>query len=149
VIEPPDIVRRARIELDYAFLKTGADRDFLHVDVGRVQQRATIGHRHRGDCTRHVLGAKRGAFQRVDSDVDLRSGFEPDLLADEQHRRLVALALADHDGAIDRQLVELAPHRVDRGLVGGLLVAVAAQASRRYGGALGDADDFKRKNALE
>jgi hypothetical protein len=72
-----------------------------------------------------------------------------DLLADEQHRRLVALALADHDGALDRQLVELAPHGVDRGLVGRLFVAMAAQPSRRHRGALGHPDDFKRKNALE
>src|SRR5258706_14058324 len=37
----------------------------------------------------------------------------PDFLADEEHRRLVALAFADHDGAIDRHLVEFAPHGID------------------------------------
>ena len=72
-----------------------------------------------------------------------------DLLADEQHRRLVALALADHHGAVDRQLVELAPHGVDRGLVGGLLVAAAAQPRRRDGRALGHAHDLERENALQ
>jgi hypothetical protein len=69
---------------------------------------------------RHVLGAEDGAFQRIDRDVDLGAGFVADLLADEQHRRLVELALADHHRAIDRQLVELAPHCVDRGLIGAL-----------------------------
>ena len=72
-----------------------------------------------------------------------------DLLADEQHRRLVALALADHHGAVDRQLVELAPHGVDRRLVGGLLVAAAAQPRRRHRGALGHAHDLEREDALE
>src|SRR5216684_4571936 len=67
--------------------------------VGRVQQRAAIGHRHGRDRARHVLGAQRGALERIDGDIDLRPGIEPDLLADEQHRRFVAFALADDDGA--------------------------------------------------
>ena len=72
-----------------------------------------------------------------------------DLLADEEHRRLVALALADHDGAVDRQPVELAAHGVDRRLVGRLLVAAAAQPRRGDGGALGDAHEFQRQDALD
>ena len=126
-----------------------ADRDLLHVDVGRVQQRAAIGHRHGRDRARHVLGAQRGAFERIDGDIDLRAGVQPDLLADEQHRRFVALALADHDRALDRQLVELAAHRIDRGLVGGLLVAVAAQPRRRHRRPLRHPHDFERQDALE
>ena len=50
---------------------------------------------------------------------------QADLLADEQHRRLVALALADDDGAVDRHRVHLAPHRLDRHLVGLVPVALA------------------------
>ena len=59
------------------------------------------------------------------------------------------LALADHHRAVDRQLVELAPHGVDRGLVGRLLVAVAAQPRRRHRRALGHAHDLEREDALE
>ena len=114
-----------------------------------MQQRAAIGHRHGRDRARHVLGAERGAFQRVDGDIDLRTGVQPDLLADEQHRRLVALALADHDGAFDRQLVEFAAHRIHRGLVGWLLLAVAAQPRGRNRGALRHAHDFERQDTLE
>ncbi len=147
--EPLDVVGRRRVEVDHAFLVAGADRDLLHVDVGRMQQRAAIGHRHGRDRARHVLGAQRGAFERVDGDIDLRTGIDADLLADEQHRRLVALALADHDGALDRQLVELAPHGVDRGLVGRLLVAMAAQPRRRHRRALGHAHDLEREDALQ
>ena len=147
--EPADVVLGRRVEIDDALRIAGADRDLLHVDVGRVQQRAAVGHRHGGDRARHVLGAQRRAFERIDRDVDLRALLGADLLADEQHRRLVELALADHHGAVDRQLVELAPHGVDRRLVGGLLVAAAAQARRRHRRALGDAHDLDREDALQ
>ena len=147
--ETADVVGRRCVEFDDALGIARTDRDLLHVDVGRMQQRAAIGHRHGRDRARHVLGAQRGAFERVDGDVDLGAGVQADLLADEEHRRLVALALADHDGALDRQPVELAAHRIDRGLVGALLVAVAAQPRRRHRRALRHPDDFERENALE
>ncbi|MGY2935723.1 hypothetical protein ACVWZ6_005325 [Bradyrhizobium sp. GM6.1] len=114
-----------------------------------MQQSTAVGHRHGGDRARHVLGAQRGAFERVDRDVDLRAGVHADLLADEEHRRLVAFALADDDGALDRELVELAPHRVHRGLVGRLLVAVPAQTRRRHRRPLRHTHDLQRENALE
>ena len=72
-----------------------------------------------------------------------------DLLADEQHRRLVEFALADHNGAVDRQLVELAPHGVDGGLIGGLFFAAPAQPRRIDRRALGHTHDLHRQNALE
>ena len=50
-----------------------------------------------------------------------------DLLADVEHRRLVALALADHHRAVDVEHVERLAHGVDRRLVGRVLVAVADQ----------------------
>jgi len=71
------------------------------------------------------------------------------VLADEQHRRLVALALPDHDGAVDRKLVELAPHGVDRRLIGRLLVAAAAQSRRRHRGPLGHPHELEREHALQ
>ena len=95
------------------------------------------------------LAHKRRAFERIDGDVDLRPRHGADLLADEQHRRLVELALADHHGAVDRQLVELAPHGVDRGLVGGLFLAAAAQPRGGDRGAFGHAHDLDRENALQ
>ena len=126
-----------------------ADGDLVHVAVGRVQQRAGVRHGDGGDRARHVLGAERRAFQRIDGDVDLGAALGADLLADEQHRRFVDLALADHHRAVDRQLVELAPHGVDRGLVGGLVLAAAAQPRRRHRRALGHAHDLEGENALQ
>ena len=72
-----------------------------------------------------------------------------DLLADEEHRRLVALAFADHHRAVDLELVQLAPHGIDRGLVGGLLVATPAQPRGSDRGALGHAHQFERQDALD
>ena len=85
--------------------------------------------------------------ERIDRDVAPSGPAVADLLADEEHRRLVALALADDDRAVDRQAVQLAAHRVDGGLVGRLLVAVAAQARGGDGGALGDADEFQSRDS--
>src|SRR5262249_26537678 len=97
----------------------------------------------------HVLGAERGAFQRIDSDVDLGTFAGADLLADEQHRRLVELPLPDYDGAVDRQVVEVAAHGVDGGLVGRLLGRAPAPAGCRYGRALGHAHDLERQYPLD
>ena len=71
-----------------------------------------------------------------------------DLLADVEHRRLVALALADHHGAVDVEHVERLAHRVDGGLVGGLLVAVADQPGAGEGRGLGHADGVQRQVAV-
>ena len=71
-----------------------------------------------------------------------------DLLADVEHRRLVALALADHDRAVDVEHVERLAHGVDRGLVGRLLVAAAHQPGAGEGGRLGDPDAVQRQVAV-
>ena len=71
-----------------------------------------------------------------------------DLLADVEHRRLVALALADDHDALDVEQVELRAHRVDRGLVGGLLVAAADQLRRRDRRGLGDPGEAQRQHAV-
>ena len=52
-----------------------------------------------------------------------------DLLADVEHRRLVALALADDDAAADVQVAEGAAHRLGGGAVGAVAVAEADEAA--------------------
>jgi hypothetical protein len=70
-----------------------------------MQQGSTIGNGNRRNRTRHVLGAQRGAFKRVDRDIDSRPFAGSDRLANVKHRRLVPLALSDHDRAVNRQPV--------------------------------------------
>ena len=136
------------VEGDEPGLVAGPDGDLLHVDVGRVQHRAARPHGDHRQRVRHVLGGQRGAFQRVEGDVDRRAVAGADLLADEEHRRLVALALADDDHALDVEQVELGAHGVDRRLVGGLLVAGPDQLGRGDRGRLRDAGEAQRQHAV-
>ena len=72
-----------------------------------------------------------------------------DPLADEQHRRLVALALADHHRAVDVERVERRAHRLDRGMIGRLLVAAADQLRRRDRRRLGDPHHFEHQHPVQ
>ncbi len=138
-----------RVKVHHALRIARTDRDLVHVDIGRVQQRVLLGHRQRGNGAGHVLGAERGALQRIDGNIHLRPVFGADFLADEQHRRLVHFALADDDGTVDGEATKLASHGVDGRLVGLLFSAAAAQPRRGHRGPFGDADDFERENALK
>jgi hypothetical protein len=71
-----------------------------------------------------------------------------DLLADVQHRGLVALTLADDDDALDVEQVQLVAHGVDGGLVGGLFVAAPDQPGRSMGGGFGDAAKAERQEPV-
>ena len=143
------VLFRRGVEIDDTVGIARADGDLVHVDVGSGQQRAGLGHGHDGDGARHVLGAERRAFQRIDRDIDLRAVLVAHLLADEEHGRFVALALADHHRAVDRELVQLAAHGIHGSLVGGLLVAAPAKPGGSDGGALGDADELQGQDALD
>ena len=76
-----------------------ADRDLVHVRVGRVQELAVLGHRDDRERVVEAVGAQVRPLQRIDGDVDLgRVGVAvAHLLADVEHRRLVALTFADDD----------------------------------------------------
>jgi hypothetical protein len=89
------------VEIDDAVGQAAADGDLVHVDVGRVEKAAMLGHGDDGQCIGQALGGDGGALQRIEGDVDLGHAAlaQADLLADIEHRRLVALALADHHGA--------------------------------------------------
>src|SRR5262249_26851422 len=69
----------------------------------------------------------------------------PDLLAVEEHRRLVLLTLADHDDATHRDRVQHQPHGVDGRLVGAVLVAAPDPATRSHRSRLRHADELERE----
>ncbi len=110
----------------------------------------------RSDAARTVIGVGEahgdqvGALERVDGNVDLGlvGLARADLLADEQHRRLVALALADDDRAAHLDLVEGLAHRLDRGAIRGHSIAAAHVARRFDGRRLGDADHLEREQGF-
>src|SRR5581483_5311126 len=85
--------------------------------------------------------------ERIDRDVDLRTLAAAHLLADVQHRGLVALALPDDDGPPEGHLVHRLPHGLDRGLVGEAVVAVSDPMRGRDSGGLGDAHELEAWDA--
>ena len=100
----------------------GTGDELVHVEDGRrVEHRAAVGDR---DHRERVVAAgrrERRAVDRVDRDVALRAAPVADLLAVEEHRRLVLLALADDDRAVEVDRREERAHRVDGGAVGAVL----------------------------
>ena len=70
-----------------------------------------------------------------------------DPLADVEHRRLVALALADDDPAGEVDLVHRLAHRLGGGLVGAVALAASHEPRRLDGGGLGDPDHLERRAA--
>ena len=70
---------------------------------------------------------------------------QPDLLADVEHRRFVALAFADDDRAVDRHRVHHLAHRLDGHLVGLVAVALPHRVRARDRGLLDDAKKLERK----
>ena len=71
-----------------------------------------------------------------------------DFLADVQHRRLVALTLADDDRAVDRDRVELLAHGLDRGLVGQVPIALPHRVGAGDRRLLDDSQELEREIRL-
>ena len=69
--ERQDVLLDVGVEIDGAFGIAAADGDLVHVDVGRVEQRAGLGDRQHRQRVRQRLGGQRGAFQRIERDIDL------------------------------------------------------------------------------
>ena len=130
------------------------DAQLLEVRVGGVEQAAALGRREDGDRVGLAVGDEVRALERIDGDVDRGrrlaglDALSADLLADVQHRRLVALALADDDRAGHVDLVHRPAHRLDRGPVGVVLGAAAHVASGGDRRGLRDPDHLEREQRL-
>ena len=72
-----------------------------------------------------------------------------DLLANEQHRRLIHLAFADDDRPVDGKPAQFAAHGVHGCLIRFLLGAAAAQPRGGDRRALRHPHDFERQHALK
>ena len=140
-----EVLGRRRVDVD-GVGGLGPDGDLVHVQRrAREEHRSALGDGDHGDRVRHAERRQARALERVDGDVDLGPGAVADLLAVEEHRRLVLLALADDDDAAHRDRVEHEAHRVDRCLIGRDLVSAPdpARGERRRG--LRDADELERE----
>ena len=126
------------------------DAQLLHVGVRGVGQAAGLRGGQHGDRTGLAVGHEVGALQRVDRDVDARhvgplGTGAPDPLADVQHRRLVALALADDDAAGELDLVHRPAHRFGGRGIGAVALAATHEPRRFDRGRLRDADHLERQ----
>ena len=124
-----------------------------------MQESALLGRRKHGNRVCGTGRAEIRSFERIDGDVDLvethgfRAGdvlrvHHADFFADVEHRRFVALALADDDRPADVQRVERLAHGVDRRLIRALFVAAAHQARRSHRRRLGEADRLQADVAI-
>ena len=143
-----EVLGRLGIDPDHALGQAAADRDLVHIGIGRVQEAALAGDRDAGDRVGAAGGGDGGAFQRIERDVDLGATAGADPLADIEHRRFVTLAFADHHRAVDVEHVQGLAHGVDRRLVGGMLVAAAHPGAAGDRRPLGHPDRFEREIAI-
>src|SRR5205823_4630887 len=97
--------------------------------------------------TSRPSGAEVRPLERVDRDVDreIVGTAAPDLLTDEEHGRLVALALADDDRAPHGDRVHLLAHRLGRHLVGVPAVALPHGPGAGNGRHLAHAQEVPRQ----
>ena len=119
-----------------------------------MQQAAALRRGQHRDRVRRAGRAQVRAFERIDGDVHFVEAHRPrtvdlggvhlaDLLADEQHRRFVALAFADDDGAVDRHGVHHAAHRLDGDLVGLVPIALPHRVGAGNGRLFDDPQKFE------
>ena len=146
--DPADDLRERVVEAE-AVRDLAAPGDLLHIDArARVEHRPALRERDHRERRGHPARGQRRSLERVDGDVDLGRAAVADPLAVVEHRGLVLLALADHDRAVHRHRVEQQPHRVDRGTVGGLLLAASDPARRGERRRLRDPNQLEREVAI-
>ena len=144
-----DVLFDRRVKVHDPFGIAGADCDLFHVYVGSMQERSALGNCDHSNRPRQILGAQRGPFERIDRDVEIRPDASSDLFADEEHRRFVPLAFADHNRALDREFCQFMPHGIHCSPIGVDLVAKPTQEGRRNSRALGHAGDLEAQDALD
>ncbi len=140
-----EVLGRRRVDVDRV-RASRADGDLVHVQRRAGEEhRPALGDGDDGDRVRHPEGGQARPLEGIDGDVHLGPASVADLLAVVEHRRLVLLALPDDDDAAHGDGVDHQPHRVDRGLVGRVLVAPPDPAGRERRGRLGNAYELERE----
>ena len=118
-----------------------------------MQQPPLLGGRQHGNGVGRTGRAQVGPFERIHGDVDLVEDpaaavlllRQADFFANVEHGRFIALALTDHNGAVDGHRVHLAAHRLDRNLVGAMAIALSHGVGAGDGGLFGDAKELERE----
>ncbi len=135
-------------------LRARPHHELLHINIGRVQQTPPFGRRKHGNRVGGSRRAQVRALEGINGDVDLgvANGSwatdvlrmdHADLFADVEHRRLVTLALADDDRAVDRHGIHHTAHRFDGDLVRLVPVTLPHGMRAGNGGLLDDTQELE------
>ena len=106
------------------------------------------GERDHRQGVRHPVRGQARALERVDGDVDVRQRAVADVLAVVEHRRLVLLALADHDDAVHMEGRSTARIASTAAWSAASLSPHADQPRGGERGGLGHADELEREVAV-
>ena len=129
--------------------RVGADGDLVHVATRTgVEHRTPLGQRGGRQGPVHAPGGQAAAVDRVDGDVDGRSFPPTHVLAGEEDRDPVLVALADDHDPVHRDGVHQQAHRPDGRLLGDVLLPPAHQAGRGQGRRLRDPHQLQPQVAV-
>ncbi len=114
------------------------DHQLVHVETHNRSEGMARRRGQDGDRARPSPSAQVGSLQRVHGQIEVGAEAAADLLAREEHWRVVLLALADHDHPVAGNGRQVGSHGLDRGMVRGMLVTpadpgMAARRSHRGG----------------
>ena len=129
-----EVQLQSLIEIDGA-LSTRTHDQLLHVHVGGLEEGSLVAHGQHGQGIGLPHGGHAGALYGVDRDVHGVALTRAHLLADVKHGGFVDLPFADHNLAIDLDLIEDVAHGRHGRAIGDILVTtseplVASQCSR-------------------
>ena len=144
-----DVVSRRCIEIDDAPRIARTNRNLFHVNIWRVEQIAFFGDGNNSQRIRQVLGADRRAFQRIESDINVRPLFGADFFADIKHRRFIAFAFTDHDRASNRKAIQFLTHGINGSLISSHFIATSTKACCSHCRAFGHTNEFQCENAIQ
>ena len=105
-------------------------------------------HGHYSNRTGHIFGAQSCAFQRINRNINLGASARANLFTNEQHGGFIALALANHNRAINGQTIEFSAHRINSRLISRLFIPTSAQTGCRHSRTLSHTHQFKGENAF-
>ena len=115
----------------------------------RREHRSPLRQRDHRDRARQAARGQARAFDRIDCDVDLGLEAVADLLAEVEHRRLVLLTFADHDGAAHVDVGERRADRLDGACIRRYLVAAPLQRGGRQRPGFGHTQQLQREVAVD
>ena len=136
------VLGRRLVNTDYA--RTGGPGgDLVHVGVGRVQQRSSWRHRNGRERVGLAERAQIRALEGIDRNIKFFPA-KPQLLADEEHGSLVALAFADDDPPAYIKVVEGVAHSCRGRLICRRLIASPDPVCRSDGRFLSDGEHIQK-----